>query len=40
MDFNEKRMENRSLSRLKVYAGMGVPIYEVRDINWKDVVKI
>jgi superfamily II DNA or RNA helicase len=41
MDFNEKKhLEKHSLSRMKVYAGMGVPIYEVKDREWKEVVKI
>jgi len=41
MDFNEKKhLEKHSLSRLKVYASMGVPIYEVLTPDWENIVKI
>jgi superfamily II DNA or RNA helicase len=40
MDFNNKHLERHSLSRLKVYANMGVPIFEIKDPEWKEIKKL
>jgi superfamily II DNA or RNA helicase len=40
IDTNNPYLEKHSYSRLNVYSGMGMKIYEVRDHNWDNVVEV
>jgi superfamily II DNA or RNA helicase len=40
IDTNNPYLEKHSYSRLNVYSGMGMKIYEVRDHNWDNGVEV